>query len=56
MSFNYCVCLFLGYIANLKIASAQIARRDGLLIEYIANQKFVNSRKTHNSQLLDSRN
>ena len=34
------------YIANLKIASAQIACRDGLLIECIANQKFANSRKT----------
>ena len=34
------------YIANLKIASAQIACRDGLLIECIANQKFVNYRKT----------
>ena len=37
VSFNYCVCLFL---ANLIIASAQIARSGGLLIEYIVNQKF----------------
>ena len=47
-----CLSLF-SYIANLIIASVQIAHRGGLLI---ANQKFVNSRKTCKSQLLDSRN
>jgi len=44
------------YIVNLVIASVQIARRSGLLIEYIANQKFPYSRKTRDSQLLDSHN
>ena len=31
------------------IVSAQIARRGGLLIEYIADQKFANSGRTRNS-------
>ena len=41
------------YIANLIIMSVQIAHRGGLLSLRI---KTANSRKTHNSQLLDSHN
>jgi len=44
------------YIAYLIIASAQIAHRGGILIEQVCESKFANSRKTHNSQLSDSRN
>ena len=34
--FDYCVCLFL---AALRISSAQIACRGGLLIEYVCESK-----------------